>query len=553
MWKTIRHLVWHDARALRVTLMVWVGTLALQIGVVAVGPTFVGSGNDRADLNVSQGVIVIRLAMTVILTALIFQRDTTVGTTAFWLTRPIPRATMWTAKVTGLAVWCLLLPAILAWALFVALGLSPGNAWRAAAQLLVEQTLLVAYAGMAASLTATLAHFVVAGLAGFTAVYFLTLWARAWRDALPTVTLPGPDAIFFTWAGSVIAGAVAVSAIQYITRRRFVAWTLAVACLILAQGSLVFFRNTPPFDPALWSSRTYTPPADAEVRLGDNVGDEPVSIRGSTGQLAPGRALSANVYAVSSSDTDALEPVAVQSSVATTTGQLATTIQWSESQRRGTWWVSRPAGLDDQPYRSMRAALGVDTLWLPDSASVPVFQVYLAEWPVEAYHVFAEKGGGILRAEVVVKAYRYRVGGTMPLREGASDALPDRRLRITSIARTPRGIVVTVRTAFVSPFDVNVSRQGAVQYVLRNQTRREALFFTDQQASNTFLTLGTTQFGPGTGLRRFEFDSQLPSNGKIALTNDWIKGAELVVLVPQYLGMFTRSAEVPVLTAGAVK
>ena len=214
-----------------------------------------------------------------------------------------------------------------------------------------------------------------------------------------------------------------------------------------------------------------------------------------------------------------------------------------------------PSTTDDQPIRSIRQALAVDRLAIPSASSLatPLYRAYLAEWPIDTYKAFVAKGGGILRAEVVVKAYRYRVGAAVPLRAGASYALPDRWLRVSMVERTPRGIVVTIRTAFVTPFDANVARQGAVQYVLRNRARREALFFTDQQTSNTFLTLGTTRFGPGTGLRRFEFDSQRPSNGTIALTNAWVEGAELVVLMPVDLGTFTRSAEVAVLTAGVAK
>jgi len=555
MLSTIRHLMWHDARSLRVTLAVWAGILALQMGVVAVGPMFVGSGSDRADVNLGQGVIVMRLAMTVILTALLIQRDTAVGTTAFWLTRPIRPLAMWAAKLTSIAGWCLLLPAALAWVLFIGLGLSAGSAWEAARQLLIEQTVCAAYAVVAASATATLAHFVVASLAAFTAVWLGTLTARAWQDSLPSITLPGVNAILNAWMLVLVAGALVVSAHQYITRRRFRTWVLAGVCLVVAHGTLVVVRNTPGLDPAMWSSRTYTPPAGVEVRLGDTVTDEPADVTGSSGLVVTGRALSTTVWAMSPSDTDVLEPVGVRSSMATTTAEPVTTIRWSESLRRGLWWTNAPSVVDDQPIRSIRQALAVDRLAVPSASllATPLYRAYLAEWPVEAYKAFAAKGGGILRAEVVVKAYRYHVGAAVPLRAGASYALPDRWLRVTLVERTPRGIVVTIRTAFVSPFDANVARRGGVQYLLRNRARREALFFTDQHTSNTFLTLGTTSFGPGTGLRRFEFDSQRPSNGTIALTNAWVDGAELVVLIPVDLGMFTRSAEVPVLTAGVAK
>lgn len=555
MWTTFRHLVWHDARALRVPLALWAGILALQAGVIIAGPMLVDTFDVRGDLNAGQGAMVMRLAMTVILTALIIQRDTAVGTTAFWLTRPIPRATMWVAKLATLVGWCLVLPSVLAWALFVGLGLSAGGALAVAAQLLVEQALVVACSAIAASVTATLAHFVVTGLAGFAVFWFLMPIARTWRNALPSITFAGPDAIFFAWMTAVFAAAVVVSAHQYLTRRTVRTWLLGVLCFAAAQSTLIVVRNTPSFDPAVSSTRTYTPTSDVEVRLGGSVTDEPVMVRGTTGESTPGRALSASVWATSLSDTDALEPVGVVSSVATTSAVPPTTIRWSESVRRGTWWTNAFSAADDQPIRSIRKALEVDTLSLAPTSltATPLFRAYLAEWPAEAYRAFAAKGGGVLRAEVLVKAYRYRVGGTMPLRAGATHATGDRRLSIDSVVRTPRGVVVTVRTAFVSPFDAVAARRGVVQYVLRNRARREAVFFTNQQTGNTFLTLGRPDGQPGTGLRRFEFDHSRSDRPDVMLTTDWLNGAELVVLEPEDLGMFTRAAEVPVLTTGALK
>jgi hypothetical protein len=557
MLTTIRHLVWHDTRALRVTLSIWMAILTLQVVVIAIGPVLVGRtiGDEMSDINAGQGMLVVRFAMTVILTAMIIQRDTGVGTTAFWLTRPIPRAAMWTAKLVGIAGWCLVLPALVVWALFVGLGLSAGSAFGAAWVLLGEQTMVVAFSLMAASLTETLAHFVVAGLAGFAVVWLFTVNTRVWRDAMPQlITLSSPDAILLAWMITVVGGALAVSAHQYFTRRRIRAWVLAVVCLAVAQGTLVLVRNTPAQDPRMWSSRAYTPPAGVDVRLGDSVTDEPVSIQGSAKKPAPGRALSTTVWATSPSDTDALEPVGVRSSVATTTGPLPTVVRWSEPRRRGAWSISQQAALDDQPYRSMRMALGVDRMSFPASTAVPLFQAYVAEWPLDAYRAFAEKGGGTLHADVVAKAYRYGVGGAMPLREGASAATGDRKVSVAGVERTPRGIVVTVRTVFLSPFDAVVSRQGAVHYVLRNRAHREAIFFTDQATSNIFLTLGVAAGSrPGTGLRRFEFDSQRAVTGRLALTDDWVAGAELVVLIPEDLGVFTREAETWVPAARAAR
>ena len=554
MLTTIRHLMWHDARALRVPLAVWAGVLALQLAVVAVGPQFAGSIDDRADVNAGPAALVMRFAMTVILTALLIQRDTAVGTTAFWLTRPIRPVAMWTAKLVAAVFLCVLVPALLTWALFVGLGLSATGAREAAWPLLREQTVVVAFAVMSASVTATLAHFVVANLAGYAAWWFLMPAAAGWRHSLPHITLPGVYSILYAWIGAVVAGAIVVSAHQYSTRRRARSWALVVIWLLLAMGALVLIRNTPAPDPATASGRAFTPPADVEVGIVDgSVADEPVTLLGSTGRPAPGRALSASIWVTSPSETIAYEPVAVASSVATTTGNLPTVIRWSESVRRRTWSISQWATVADQPYRSMRAALAVNTVVLAPSPSTPRFQAYLAEWPIDACRAFAAKGGGVLRAQVVVRAYRYVVAGTMPLRAGSSYARDDRRMSIASVVRTARGVVVTVRTAFRSAFDDNVGRQGAVHYVLRNRARQEAVFFTDQQASNAWLTAEIGGPSPGTGLRRFEFDSQRPTQGRVAFTNAWLDGAELVVLAAEDLGTFTRSAEVWVQMTGVAK
>jgi hypothetical protein len=126
-------------------------------------------------------------------------------------------------------------------------------------------------------------------------------------------------------------------------------------------------------------------------------------------------------------------------------------------------------------------------------------------------------------------------------------------LSISSVERTTRGAVVTVRAAFVSAIETNVARPGALHYVLRNRARREAVFFTDQQTSNILLTMGVGRSNPGTGLRRLEFDSQRPTQGRVALTNAWLDGAEVVVLAPEDLGTFMRSADVWVQMTGVAK
>ena len=87
MLRTIRHQIWTDTRGLSLYLTAWIVVLAIQVGVVAAGPAYVPEAPQRFTLDVA--AMVMRALMTVVLTVLVIQRDSAIGTTAFWRTRPI--------------------------------------------------------------------------------------------------------------------------------------------------------------------------------------------------------------------------------------------------------------------------------------------------------------------------------------------------------------------------------------------------------------------------------------------------------------------------------
>ena len=80
----IRHLAWNDIRSQRLPLLVWAGLLALQAIVLLTDPL------PRSRLLTGPWGPGLRYVVTAVLAALIIQRDSLVGTTAFWRTRPIP-------------------------------------------------------------------------------------------------------------------------------------------------------------------------------------------------------------------------------------------------------------------------------------------------------------------------------------------------------------------------------------------------------------------------------------------------------------------------------
>ena len=140
----ISHLVWHDIRALRLPLIAWLLLLLAQAAVMAFGPGLIDPEELRAAiLTFSVFLAGARLAFTVLLTVLLIQRDSPVGTTAFWLTRPIRPAAMAASKALSATLLLVVPPAVVGWVLFTALGLPQGNVLSGVWQLVIEQAMIV--------------------------------------------------------------------------------------------------------------------------------------------------------------------------------------------------------------------------------------------------------------------------------------------------------------------------------------------------------------------------------------------------------------------------
>ena len=153
MMELIRHLAWRDLRSQRVPLLVWAAVLALQATVILVNPT------RQPRLLNGLGVPVLRYLMTALVAALIIQRDALVGTTAFWLTRPIPRTTFFVSKLVSLAAVLIAVPWLVVFVVWWSTGALTEDAVRAATAVAIEQGVvaLLAVRRRARAIRATLA------------------------------------------------------------------------------------------------------------------------------------------------------------------------------------------------------------------------------------------------------------------------------------------------------------------------------------------------------------------------------------------------------------
>ena len=204
----ISHLVWHDIRALRLPLIAWLILLLAQAAVMAVGPAILDPESPRGVIQSLAGFLAgARLAFTILLTVLFIQRDSPVGTTAFWMTRPIQPSAMAASKLISALLLLVALPAVVGWSLFTALGLPHGDVLDGVWQFAVEQIMVVGLSTMGAAITATLPQFAVVAVAAVMFMGTLIGQARPFIQQLPPLPLAGSSTPLANWAVVTVVGA----------------------------------------------------------------------------------------------------------------------------------------------------------------------------------------------------------------------------------------------------------------------------------------------------------------------------------------------------------
>ena len=215
----ISHLVWHDIRALRLPLIAWLILLLAQSAVMAFGPALIDPEELRAAmLTFSVFLAGARLAFTMLITVLLVQRDSPVGTTAFWLTRPIRPAAMAASKALSATLLLVVPPAVVGWVLFTAIGLPPGDVLSGVWQLVIEQAMIVGLSAMGAAITATIPQFAVVAVAAVMLFGALIGQARTFIQQLPVVLLAWSASPLAKWALVTVIGTVAVLVYQVLAQ-----------------------------------------------------------------------------------------------------------------------------------------------------------------------------------------------------------------------------------------------------------------------------------------------------------------------------------------------
>jgi hypothetical protein len=548
---TIRHLVWHDIRALRLPLVAWLLILLVQAAVMALGPGLIDpearGGGVQSFARFLAGA---RLAFTILLTVLFIQRDSSVGTTAFWMTRPIQPAAMAASKLTSAVLFLVALPAVVGWSLFTALGLPALDLRDGIWPLVLEQGLIVSLAAMGAAITATIPQFAVAAVAAVLLVGTLTSEIRPYVEGPPWMRIPFTQAPLVAWVSVTVLGTIGVIAYQYSRRRAVRAAAAVTGVLVIGALSALTVRAS--VDPS-----SIAPLVAGVLDPGAITVDvDPAAVRAESASTIDRRGRQTryrhanSILRISGAPPAiVLQPWSIES---TWQPEGVPPIRWQRRSAAGYLTrVTREGEDDEQPHRSIAIGLGDVELLRSTRIEATAFRTTLLNLREEEVSRLSSAQGP-LDAAVTLRAWRYRVVDAAPLAVGSTVSARQGRLTVQAITRTREGVQVDGRQVFLqrferAPEDFFGSGIGSSEHVLlRNQSRKQAILLAAEsvrQLTYSMLSaLASLQFGTGT--RRMRFVIPLADEDRVRLDDEWLKGAELVVMRPEDLGVFTRPLRV---------
>jgi hypothetical protein len=531
-----RHIARKDLRQHRL----WI---AAYLAVVVLRAVLVGSGVDAVIRD--QGVLVslgmaymvlsvLHLALLVTTAVQLVQGDRLVGTTAFWLTRPVSRGALLASKL-GLAFALLVaVPVVLDGLVVVASGLAPLDVLGAVTEGVAVRLAVVLPIVALSAVTGDLAVFVVAAIAmmfGTLAIQLTLQWLHlvAWKSG------DLEDSLIVLAVSAAVAGSLAALAHQVFTRRTRRTVLIIVACIVLAVSAMN--RLEWPF---LTVSRSLEPGWIDPARVSVVLTAAPAArLPGPLNAERPWQ-LMARYEVEGSTPNVVLRPFGFRTTVTLADGQLEHT---DAVQQLG--WEVR--GLGSRLVRKDLVEHLLGDVQLLDAQNVTdgVPERAIAKLTPGAYRIYSERGGRV-QADVTLGALAYQACRELPLAAGARSSCGDRQILMLSSDYRDGQCLVSLRDV-VADFTLDLRRRSTVTYVLVNRVMHQALavgardYFGSYAVFGRAASLLLTEHVATT--RRnlvFEFPKDVPGQ----LGRDWLKDAVIVPLQIRDIGQFTVTTRV---------
>ncbi len=554
------HCLAADLRRSWPAIAAWVLVVAGAAAVDGIRPLL---ASDVRALNLAGAVASLlwltEIILVFVLTALVVQTHSLVGSDAFWMTRPIPPRTLLASKLVLLGTVMVVFPFLVDVVLMAAYHVPARQTVSVAAYTALTRAVIVIFLMTAAALTRNFSRFAVlcASAAGAAAILisialtiamsradFATATLAVSTSGTPSTLADEDPTSAFVWNVLVVIVGLGVLAVQYRTRSRGRAATLGVAGLLLVfaiadEWPWPFLR--PHVAVPQWTAE------GSALRLTA----DPLSLdsreEGMFGRRAPWTSVRARVHLAGVEPTWSATVALLNASIQREGGAPIRTA-------RAGYAVGVPGGArDEDPTRAaVRDVLGVQRL-MDDLAT-------RGESPI----VFVTRGANAGRSAPATGRYqglfrvtlsRHEVEATLPLRAGAAHQNGSYRIVVDDIERASRSVIVLARESRASsPFERALP--WMYSFYLRNRQTSEAFdgsvmdvregpFFSrllpfgfayGSAESSGFIARGLMIRFP----QRYGGQEAVP-----AIDETWIRGAELVVVRTKREGSVQRELDIP--------
>ncbi|HEX5473498.1 MAG TPA: hypothetical protein VFX12_02455 [Vicinamibacterales bacterium] len=540
------HLLREDLRHFRWPLVMWCAVVAAEAVATAVAPQTAGNEPLYAAVSTLGWVLYDALLLAMLfLVPIIVQAHPAVGSEAFWLTRPVPRQTVWLEKSVLLGAFMVVVPVAAQMILMATSRIPFAEAVRVATETAVARALLVAALMAFASTTASLPRFALALAA---AVGAFLVWAvgsitlmelRGPSEPPAAVALPHlPNTMLPVYLELGLAvGLVLAAALQYLTRLRRIAVPAAAIAIVASFFGVDYLPEVRPPAPPTWTAST---------DRGRLVMRSPQLTFDRASAWPEGRdAWGGAVADIGVSDLPGGWIAELTLLDGSFTRPDGTTIE-------GRGFGSSLAGTSSMSFTpssllAMRELLGVErvVMRLPGSEGrVPALYARAADLQTAA------SATGRYQGRFAVSLTRLQVVRVLPLRTGAAFQDGSYRFTIadldTAMGRSLRAGVIRASSALDS------APAPTFEFCARNRARSEAVLGWLTSASGYVPGIPGVSFGTfsRTGLQMEAADVvfQVPASEEtpsITLDAAWFSQADLVVIRETFDGVIVRTLDVP--------
>jgi hypothetical protein len=553
----IRHLVAHDLSRLRLVLFVWVILVAAGTLVQGGHPLVAADRSLREAMTVVGSVIwLTQLLIGFAIVSFVVHAHPTVGTDAFWMTRPIPPGRLLLSKLLLIAVVLVFIPVISEAALLAAYRVPVGIASGVLAQRIELQTVIAALLMMGAALTRNIGTFALLcgsallAVAISIAIFVAIMTARVADGSFAEMESTASDATeMFVFNLLFVASALLMLTVQYRTRLR----SRSVATGLLAV-SIAYVASS--WWPVPFLSPQPLIPLSAHDERLLTITAVPATITTTTptaffpGQEVQWSAVNGRV------DVQGLSP-GWSATVAVRDATLELAGDEVLRSVGGTFVPTYLLGGEAQTPPVIRDLLGVTRV----ASDIPVPPPSPPVGHATLFRVSRDElarrpaARGDYRARVILMLTNYVIDGVLPLREGVVHRNGAHMLAIDNISRPNGALALNARESRATSV---WERRPWSQYsfYLRNRVRQEALSLRDYDLQGEFTFMRFLPFSgfsvgasPNGGFFTRAFVLTVPRwsghESETPIADDWLREAEVVIVRTTQEGAVERALQIP--------